>query len=339
MASDLLGNNTVVIIPGDIHYLGLCAIVTVAMQLSFFAVAAICKFDKVTDFAGGTNFVLLAVLTFSLAQTFAPRQITATVLVCVWGLRLSGYLLYRIIVIGEDKRFDDKREDCLRFAGFWTFQAFWVFTVSLTVILINSPVDPNKDFLPLDIVGTVIFILGFLLESVADMQKFNFRQNKANKNRWCDVGVWKWSRHPNYYGEILVWLGMFLIAASILTGWKWVAVLSPIFITAILLFLSGIPLLEEKADERFGWNPYYGEFKRRTPTLLLFPPVLYRKLPLIVKMIFCCEFPLYNKGEIDLTGELPHDLDTTMGPNWDGVTKPDHLKSTERTGLATVAAP
>jgi len=250
MTPDVIGNNSIEVIPGDIHYLGLCAIVTVAMQLSFFAIAAICKFDKVTDFAGGTNFVILAVLTFVLARTYTPRQITATTLVCVWGIRLSGYLLYRIIVIGEDRRFDDKRENCLRFAGFWTFQAFWVFTVSLTVILINSPVNPNSDFFPLDIVGTVIFILGFLLESVADMQKFNFRQNQANKNRWCDVGVWKWSRHPNYYGEILVWLGTFLLSASVLSGWKWVAVLSPSFIIAILLFLSGIPLLEEKADER-----------------------------------------------------------------------------------------
>jgi len=328
MENSTVGNLSMVVIPGDVDNLGLCAIVTVVMQMSFFVLAAGCKFDKVTDFAGGTNFVILAALTFGLAQTLTPRQIAATTLVCIWGLRLSGYLLYRIIVIGEDRRFDGKRENCLRFAGFWTFQALWVFTVSLSVIFINSPVLPlNTEFNVVDIVGVVVFALGFILESVADMQKFNFRQNKENRNRWCDVGVWKWSRHPNYYGEILVWLGMFVLSTSILHDWKWVAVLSPIFIIAILLFLSGIPLLEQKADERFGWNPLYGEFKRRTPPLLVFPPFLYRKLPFILKMAFCCEFPLYNQGNIDLTGELPQDLNSLMGPNWDGVTKPQHLEN------------
>lgn len=329
---DSVGNSSIVVIPSDDDNLAICAIVTVAMQLSFFVIAAGFKFDKVTDFAGGTNFVLLAVLTFGLAQTFTTRQIVTTVFVCVWGVRLSGYLLYRIIVIGEDNRFDGRREDCCRFAGFWTFQAFWVFTVSLTVIFINSPVLPlDQDFGPLDIVGSIVFGLGFLLESVADMQKFNFRQNKVNKGRWCDVGVWKWSRHPNYYGEILVWLGIFLISASIVTGWKWVAVLSPIFITSILLFLSGIPLLEQKADERFAWNPLYAEFKRSTPALLVFPPFLYRRLPLLLKRIFCCELPFYNTDEIDLRGSLELGWEDAMGPNWDGVTQPEHLKSPQST--------
>ena len=95
--------------------------------------------DKVTDFAGGTNFVVLAVLTFFLAETYKWRQILTTVCVVLWGLRLSGYLLYRIIKIGEDDRFDDKRSDPIRFAIFWIFQAVWVFTVSLPVVFVNAP--------------------------------------------------------------------------------------------------------------------------------------------------------------------------------------------------------
>ncbi|XP_071482774.1 uncharacterized protein [Diadema antillarum] len=104
-------NSTLII---DDYNLALCGFVTIGMQLSFFVIAATCKFDKVTDFAGGTNFVVLAVLTFFLARTYGVRQIVATVLVVLWGIRLSGYLLYRIIKIGEDKRFDERRENCLR---------------------------------------------------------------------------------------------------------------------------------------------------------------------------------------------------------------------------------
>lgn len=174
-----------------------------------------------------------------------------TVCVCIWGARLSGYLLYRILKIGEDKRFDDKRENCLKFAGFWTFQAFWVFTVSLPVIFVNAPdsavkLDPDNAWTPQDVVGVVIFVIGLSCETFADFQKFFFRNNPANKGKWCDDGLWKISRHPNYFGEICVWLGIFIISTSILTDGQWTAVLSPLFTMAILLFLSGIPLLEKR---------------------------------------------------------------------------------------------
>ncbi|EDO46489.1 predicted protein [Nematostella vectensis] len=282
-------------IPDDTRYLALCAIVTIAMQTSFFIVAASCKFDKVTDFAGGTNFVVLAILTFCLAQTYADRQIMVTVCVTIWGLRLSGYLLYRIIKIGEDKRFDDKRENCLAFAGFWVFQAVWVFTVSLPVMMVNAPLSKNLVTLgAADYVGVAIFAIGLLLEAVADQLKFNFRNNPANKGKWCTVGPWSWSRHPNYFGEMCCWWGIFIISCSILIGGEWAAVLGPIFLMAILLFLSGIPLLEKKADERYGNLDTYREYRIRTSPLIPLPPPLYAALNNILKAIFCCEFPLYN---------------------------------------------
>lgn len=178
----------------DTNNLAICAIVTVAMQFSFFLVACTCKFDKVTDFAGGTNFVVLGLLTFFLAETYQWRQIMVTVFITVWGLRLSGYLLYRIIKIGEDKRFDDKRENCLAFAGFWIFQAFWVFTVSLPVIFVNAPdsatfLTPSDAWTPQDIIGAILFVTGLLIETFADFQKFGFRNDPANKGKWCMESV------------------------------------------------------------------------------------------------------------------------------------------------------
>lgn len=299
----------------DENNLAICAIVTVAMQFSFFLIACTCKFDKVTDFAGGTNFVVLALLTFLLAQTYNWRQICVTVFVCIWGIRLSGYLLYRIIKIGEDKRFDDKRENCAAFAGFWTFQAFWVFTVSLPVIFINAPssavkLDLDDHWTPQDIVGALFFVVGLLSETIADFEKFNFRNNPENKGKWCDVGLWGVSRHPNYFGEITLWLGIFIMSTSILWDGQWSAVLSPVFTMSILLFLSGIPLLEKKADERFRKNEAYLIFKKRTSPLIPLPGGCYGALPTAIKCLCCCEFPLYDhiddeSEKIVIKSEIP----------------------------------
>lgn len=302
----------------DVNNLAICALVTVAMQFSFFLIACSCKFDKVTDFAGGTNFVVLAVLTFLISWTFSTRQIIVTVFVLVWGVRLSGYLLYRIIKIGTDNRFDDKRENPLKFAIFWIFQAVWVFTVSLPVIFINAPRSADRyDYVtPQDIVGFVLFGLGLLAETAADIQKFNFRNNPANKGNWCDTGLWKYSRHPNYLGEIMVWLGVFCISTSILQGGQWAAVLSPIFTISILLFLSGIPLLEKNSDERYRTNEQYVDYKMRTSPLLLVPPPCYNCLPSPLKCLVCCEFPLYNylDGETQAINKESETVPVTQQP-------------------------
>ncbi|XP_035678777.1 uncharacterized protein LOC118417339 [Branchiostoma floridae] len=298
----------------DPNNLLLCAIITAAMQIFFFGIAATFRFDKVTDFAGGTNFMVLALMTLLLAQTFSVRQILVTAFVCAWGIRLSGYLLYRIIKIGEDKRFDDKRDNLCAFAGFWTFQAIWVFTVSLPVIFTNcSYSNVNNYFTVQDIVGISMYGLGLLTETFADFQKFNFRDNPANNGKWCDYGLWKWSRHPNYFGEILLWWGMFLISTSVIQGGQWAGIIGPVFITSILLFLSGIPLLEKKSDERYGKVEAYREYKRSTSPLVPLPPYFYGRLPDAVKCFVCCEFPLYNTMDEADEDELEVKVDEVNG--------------------------
>ncbi|CAG7719055.1 unnamed protein product [Allacma fusca] len=275
-----------------------CAIVTVSIQLFFFAIAATFKFDKVTDFAGGTNFAVLALLTLFLAGTYEPRQILVTVLVTVWAFRISGFLLFRVLKLGKDDRFDGKRENFLQFLVFWIFQMLWVFTVSLPVIFVNSSrlISQSSSFPSgWDITGAILFLVGFLCETVADFQKFFFKENPANRGQWCDAGLWSVSRHPNYFGEILLWWGIFTVGISVYKDAEWASLLSPLFTMAILLFLSGLPLLEKMANERYSTNPSYQEYKDSVSPLVPLPTSLYRALPSFMKQSILCDFPFYNK--------------------------------------------
>jgi len=143
--------------------------------------------------------------------------VLVTIAATLWGVRLSGYLLYRILKTGKDDRFDSmNRGFSLAFAGFWFGQALWVMTVSLPVILLNSECDTDPEMKASDWIGLAMWAVGWVLETVADQQKFNFRNNADNKGRWCEEGLWAWSRHPNYFGEILLWWGVFVTASSVL---------------------------------------------------------------------------------------------------------------------------
>eukprot|EP00250_Pteridium_aquilinum_P008647 c18100_g1_i1 orf=874-1854(-) len=283
----------------DDNYLGITAIVTVLYQSSFFVIAAGFKFDKVTDFAGSTNFVILALLMAILHNTWHFRQIVLTAFVVIWGSRLAIFLLLRILQWGEDRRFDDKREDLLKFAVFWILQAIWVWTVSLPVTIVNAS-DRNPDIQAADVIGWILWFVGFVFEAVADQQKLTFKNNTANKGKWCDAGLWRFTRHPNYFGEILSWWGIFIASTPVLKGGQWAVISGPIFITVILLFLSGIPLLEASADKRYGGLAEYRRYKKRTSPLVPLPQSLYGNLPDWVKKFFLFELPLYSQS---LSGE------------------------------------
>ncbi|KAF8037819.1 hypothetical protein BT93_B0611 [Corymbia citriodora subsp. variegata] len=279
----------------DSHFLALTAIVTVVYQLLFFVVTALLKFDKVTDFAGSTNFVIIALLTLILKGTWHFRQVVLTTFVVIWGLRLGLFLLMRILKWGEDRRFDEMRSNFGKLTIFWIFQAVWVWTVSLPVTVVNAS---NRDP-PLqaqDIVGWIMWFLGFLVEAVADQQKLNFKNSPENRGKWCNSGLWSYSRHPNYFGEILLWWGIFVASTPVLEGSEWLVIFGPVFLTLLLLFLSGIPLLEESADKKYGNVASYRTYKRTTSPLILLPPSIYGNLPQWVKTSFLFEFPLYSRN-------------------------------------------
>jgi len=197
----------------DDYYLTLTLLITLAYQLLFFSIAFYFKFDKLTDFAGGTNFVLLAIITLTLGSSGgAPptRQLVASLFLMIWAARLAGFLFFRVLKTGKDDRFDDKRDKFFPFLGFWVFQMVWVWVCSLPVTVLNSPTVlqvPQREFgTGRDIAGVVLYGVGLLMESVSDAQRFRFRA-RNDRSAICDGGLFYVSRHPNYFGEIIIQFG------------------------------------------------------------------------------------------------------------------------------------
>lgn len=197
----------------DDYYLAITLLITIAYQLIGFSVAFTFKFDKLTDFMGGTNFVWLAVITLAMSGSSDPRQIITSLMLILWGARLSGFLLFRILKTGSDSRFDDKRDKFFPFLGFWVAQMAWVWIVSLPVTILNSPnvlKYRQPDFgTANDIIAIIIYVIALTIEAVSDIQKYRFKQSEAGKKPGavCNVGFFHWSRHPNYFGEIMIQVG------------------------------------------------------------------------------------------------------------------------------------
>ena len=239
------------------------------MNAGFFAIAAIRKTDVVTDLSYSLSFAVLAlVLPFSGAGE--PAQLVASVLVLLWAARLGVYLFRRILRIKVDHRFDEMRDKPLRFARFWLLQAITVAVVMLPVSYLLGRGDA-PGFGPWLIAGGSIWLVGLTIEAVADAQKSAFKAKQPEGEGFITTGLWRYSRHPNYFGEMLVWWGLFVFSVPFLQGAAFAVVLGPVFITLLLLFVSGIPLLERSADAKYGEDPAYREYKRRTSVLVPLP--------------------------------------------------------------------
>jgi steroid 5-alpha reductase family enzyme len=244
--------------------------VALAVNGTFFAVAAVRRTDVVTDLSYSLTFVVLAVVLLPTGAA-KPVQLVASLLVIVWAVRLGAYLFRRILRMKVDHRFDGIREQPLRFARFWFLQASTVAIVMLPVsYLLDREQPPGLG--AWSIAGALVWLVGLLTETLADTQKAAFKAQEENRGRFVADGLWRYSRHPNYFGEMLVWWGLFLFAVPVLHGAAFAVVLGPLFITLLLLFVSGIPPLERSAEEKYGGDPAYREYKRRTSILVPLPP-------------------------------------------------------------------
>lgn len=243
--------------------------VALGINLAMFLVAYKLQTDKLTDISYAVTFIVLALTALFLGEPDAAKVIGA-VMVCTWAVRLGSFLLYRVSKVGKDSRFDEIRGNFKKFLWFWVSQGFSVWVILIPILLLAG--SKHTAFSALSILGLLIWAGGLALEAVADLQKFWFTSDPKNKGKWIDEGVWSTSRHPNYFGEISVWVGVYLFAVSSLETWQVVvAIASPLFITSLLLFVSGIPKLEKSADERWGGKAAYREYKRRTSLLVPSP--------------------------------------------------------------------
>lgn len=248
-------------------------IFAIAVWLAFliqwlaFIPAYLFQTEKFYDLIGSLTYISLIVIAVLLSPFVDGRSILLLILVVVWALRLGTFLFRRISKAGGDSRFDEVKPSFIRFLTYWTVQALWV-TFTLSAALVAITTTTRKPLGLYALLGTLVWIFGFAFEIIADAQKSRFRAEPRNKGKFIQSGLWARSRHPNYFGEILLWIGITVIALPVLRGWGWFAILSPLFVIFLLTRVSGIPILERRADEKWGGQPEYEAYKERTPVLI-----------------------------------------------------------------------
>ena len=223
--------------------------------------------EKFFDLTGSLTYISVSTLALFLSAGVDGRAILVWALVVIWAARLGTFLFGRIKKAGKDDRFDELKPSFIRFLNVWTIQGLWVtFTMAAALVTITTTNRKALDVFAL--IGLLVWVFGFTMEVVADYQKSRFNADPNNKGKFIRSGLWSRSRHPNYFGEIVLWIGVMLIALPVLQGWQWVALISPVFVTLLLTRVSGIPLLEKKADQKWGGQSDYEAYKKRTPVLI-----------------------------------------------------------------------
>jgi steroid 5-alpha reductase family enzyme len=256
---------------GNLPLFALCGALAFVINWAAFVPAALKQTEHFYDLVGGITYISITLVAVLLASDLDLRSTLVAAMVMVWALRLSLFLFRRIAKAGKDGRFDQIKTKPLRFLMAWTIQGLWVLlTAAAALAVITGGV--REPLGVLGIVGIAVWAAGMLIEIIADRQKSNFKANPDNEGKFINTGLWAWSRHPNYFGEILLWTGMAIVALPVLHGWQWATLISPVFVAFLLIKVSGIPLLEARADDRWGGEEDYEEYKRRTPVLILKPP-------------------------------------------------------------------
>jgi steroid 5-alpha reductase family enzyme len=252
------------------------ALINLATVTAMMTVGWICSVLRrnvtIVDSLWGLGFVLVAVVTWWTGNGFTGRGLLVLILTSIWGLRLAGHLTWRNWGQPEDHRYGQWREKSGQ--GFWIIslvKVFWLqalFLWVISLVLQQSLLSPEPGrFTLFDLLGTLIWSAGFFFEAVGDWQLARFKADPENRGRIMDRGLWAWSRHPNYFGEMLIWWGFFLVALATPGGW-W-TVVSPIIISVVLLKMTGVPLTEAALKAR---RPGYADYINRTSTFFPRPP-------------------------------------------------------------------
>lgn len=260
---------------GGLPVFALCVLLAFVIQWAAFVPAYLLQTERFFDLTGSLTYITVMVVAVLLSAEPDARSWLLLGMVVIWAARLGSYLFLRIRKAGEDKRFAAIKTSLPRFLMTWTLQGLWV-SLTLAAALVAVTTAERVAVGTVTAIGLLVWVAGFGLEAVADAQKSRFRADPANKGRFIHTGLWSWSRHPNYFGEILLWVGVAIVALPVLRGWQWVALISPLFVALLLLRVSGVPMLEKAAEEKWGGQLDYEAYKYRTSLLVPRPP---KKVP------------------------------------------------------------
>ena len=249
----------------------LCCCTAFAIQWLVFVPAYIFKTEHYYDLAGSLTHITVMLVALVSIPVVTLRDLLLVILVLVWASRLGSFLFLRVKETGSDGRFTLIKSRFWWFLMTWTLQGLWVFlTLSMALAALTSNYKTGLNFYAW--LGIAIWAFGFVFEVVADYQKTKFRRDPNNKGEFITHGLWSWSRHPNYFGEMLLWSGIAVLSAPVLTGWQWVSLVSPVFVILLLLKVSGVELLEARGRKRWGQNPNYQQYLEQTSKLIPLPP-------------------------------------------------------------------
>lgn len=251
-------------------YLPILAALLFIYMNFWFIISLLKRRNDVADIAWGLGFVLLSWASFFLEKEMELRSIITTVLVSIWGLRLAWHIYRRNRGKEEDYRYQQWRKEWGKwfyirsYLQVYLLQGFLLFIIVLPVLFIN--IGGGGTFGALDLLGLLVWLIGFFFEAVGDWQLARFIKNPTNKGKLMTSGLWQYTRHPNYFGEVTQWWGIWLIALKIPMGW--LSIIGPLTITFLILKVSGIPMLEEKMEK----NPAFAEYKKKVSMFFPAPP-------------------------------------------------------------------
>ena len=237
-----------------------------SIQWISFIPAYIFQTEKFFDLAGSITYLTTVLAALYITNSGKIADYVIVLCIVIWAIRLGSFLFMRIHKAGEDRRFREIKTNFTRFFMTWTLQGMWVsmcLLCVLTALSSYSGIIMNNVFY----IGLLIFILGFIIEVVADHQKTVFRKDLNNKDKFISTGLWSYSRHPNYLGEILLWFGVAIMSFSSLQDLQYFTLISPIFVYILLVYISGIRILENQGDKKWGHLDSYKEYLKNTPRL------------------------------------------------------------------------
>ena len=247
----------------------ICASVGFILHWTVFIPSYLLQTEHYFDLTGALSYISAITLAAYLHPLLDLRGLIICVLISIWAVRLGSFLFMRIKRAGQDRRFIESKTRFWQFLYIWTMGGAWVFiTMAAGLAAVTSMTQRPLGIFA--IAGVFLWFVGFSIEVVADRQKTKFRQLPGNADHFITSGLWAYSRHPNYFGEILLWLGITVIALPTLVGWQYVTLISPIFVALLLIKVSGVRLLEADGKDRWGSDPNYQYYVNNTPVLVPF---------------------------------------------------------------------